>query len=459
LEKSDTTRGGGFVEGSGSVNRCAILWIEDDKIARMVLLRTHFYCLPVGLVSLLATGCYHSITAGSSHVCVLKGSDPYCLGTDPVGRFGNGVNGATGSSGLVRAASGMKFGSIGAGDSNTCGVNDKGAYCWGENSLGQSGLAALGTTPTLTAPPKDPVTPTGGGGRFVRISTGDTGTCALTDAGKLYCWGDNGNGQIGQGTYGPGSGYQGERCFSGRPCFLSPQEVPAPKGAAAFATISARQGTRCAVTKDNQLYCWGDPQFRQTGTPDSTPYTDSPTHSRDGMATAVVGAHSTCGLSAKGEALCWGMDDKVGNLGAPATQAVCGSQGLGNPPCSPTPTPVTGNHKFESRDGAVGIEEFTVCALDKKGLAYCWGNNSWGADPNKSHGRLGNDSSVDFSQEPVAVNGPDGKPGDALRFREIAVGSSYVCGIERGRRRIYCWGGDTSGAIYGSHPMLVAGHR
>jgi alpha-tubulin suppressor-like RCC1 family protein len=66
-------------------------------------------------------------------------------------------------------------------------------YCWGANLLGSCGTGL--TVDRLLVP-----TPITGAPPFVAVSAGDYHSCALTAAGTAYCWGDNEDGQVGDGT-------------------------------------------------------------------------------------------------------------------------------------------------------------------------------------------------------------------------------------------------------------------
>jgi alpha-tubulin suppressor-like RCC1 family protein len=85
---------------------------------------------------------------------------------------------------------------ITAGDNHTCAVeNDGDVYCWGQNNHGQFGN---GTTISTSTPSKvlfpDAAAP-------VTAITGSAyHTCAVLTDGTVYCWGYNGNGQLGNGT-------------------------------------------------------------------------------------------------------------------------------------------------------------------------------------------------------------------------------------------------------------------
>ena len=38
--------------------------------------------------------------------------------------------------------------------------------------------------------------------RFASLTAGTVYTCGLTSSGTAYCWGNNGSGQLGHGTFG-----------------------------------------------------------------------------------------------------------------------------------------------------------------------------------------------------------------------------------------------------------------
>ena len=134
-----------------------------------------------------------SLAAGGQHTCgLLPGGGVAC--------WGDGVldpSAITASVTLVKLSSG---------DGHTCGLTGGGeAWCWGNNAHGQLGNRTRRDSPT------DPVQVVGGLA-FRMLSTGGRHTCGLTSAGRAYCWGDNRNGQLGDGSQtranrtGPGAG-------------------------------------------------------------------------------------------------------------------------------------------------------------------------------------------------------------------------------------------------------------
>ena len=88
------------------------------------------------------------------------------------------------------------FSSLTAGEAFTCGLTSAGkAYCWGrgsENQLGH-GLGDLNTRTTPTPVDISVVS------SFEILSAGSRFVCGLTDAGLAYCWGEGGDGQLGNG--------------------------------------------------------------------------------------------------------------------------------------------------------------------------------------------------------------------------------------------------------------------
>jgi len=146
-----------------------------------------------------------------------------------------------GSPPILRAVpGGLTFRSLSAGN-HSCGLTPDGAaWCWGNNGAGQLGD---GSVVTATAPVR-----VAGGLTFSDISVGAYHTCGVTAAGAAYCWGDNGYGQLGTGT-------------------SAPSGVPAPvAGGIVFASVSAGGYFTCGIAVGGAAYCWGYNLYGQLGT-------------------------------------------------------------------------------------------------------------------------------------------------------------------------------------------------
>lgn len=90
-------------------------------------------------------------------------------------------------------ASALGAASVSAGGTHTCATLAGGVVCWGLNNEGQLGD---GTRTDRTTP----VSVIGMDMAVTSVSAGLRHTCALTVAGGVKCWGENGSGQLGDGT-------------------------------------------------------------------------------------------------------------------------------------------------------------------------------------------------------------------------------------------------------------------
>lgn len=289
---------------------------------------------------------------------------------------------------------------MGVGGDQTCGLShaNNGWYCWGDNQ--QGGLGDGTTTNRLT-----PVAVIGGPA-FATVSSGGINfVCGLTAAKAAYCWGNNAYGQLGDGT-------------------TTDRHTPvAVTGGLTFVTVTAGLNHTCGLTVDSLAYCWGRNLRGQLGVGvGDTTQRLIPVAVAGGLHFASLRAMAwhTCGVTGAGAAYCWGMNDS-------------GQLGDGTQIFRYTPVAVKGGLTFVTvstpADPDVSLSDggdgFHTCGLTSGGAAYCWGSNS--------SGQLG-DGTTTQSLIPVAVVGP--------LFAEM----SGACG-RTGAGAAYCWGYNAHGEV------------
>ena len=146
-----------------------------------------------------------AIAAGGFHTCVVTTAGGLkCWGNGEYGQVGDGTvgdgdpltldNQRLSPVQVIGLESGVAASA--AGSFHTCALTTAGGVkCWGQNDRGQLGDGqACGT-----ACP-GPVEVAGLDSGVAAIAAGSRHTCAVTTAGKVKCWGENGAGGLGDGT-------------------------------------------------------------------------------------------------------------------------------------------------------------------------------------------------------------------------------------------------------------------
>lgn len=138
-----------------------------------------------------------------------------------------------------------RSGAIAAGNVNACGLATDGtASCWGNNYEGQMGNGTSHPFGQNYRPPTEVP-----GIKFRSIWPGET-MCGIALDGQTYCWGHASQGSLGNGQDDAG----GPPATSNKQ--LTPALVAAPLGVS-FESIAIGDTGRCAKSTSNEVYCWG----------------------------------------------------------------------------------------------------------------------------------------------------------------------------------------------------------
>jgi alpha-tubulin suppressor-like RCC1 family protein len=368
---------------------------------------------------------FREVSAGGLHTCGVTSEDQaYCWGYNNYGQLGVGTTDGPElclslgcSTRPVAVLGGLRFRQVSAGEDHTCGITtDYLAYCWGLNYNGQlgDGTTIYRSTPVAVA----------GGLHFRQASAGHAHTCGLTTDNRAYCWGYNGDGALGNGTNtGPETGPYGT--YSSRPVAvlgtLAFRQVSSGGSHTCGVTTDNRAfcwgrngegqlgdstgvrrlgpspvaGTRhwrqvdagflhtCGVTMLNRAFCWGNGRDGELGN-GKTYLSFWPRAVSGGLSfeRVTAGDFHSCGETATNRAYCWGGNrNNYGQLGDGTT--------IGRL----TPVAVKGGLYFSE----VSAGGYHTCGKTSAGVGYCWGYNG--------PGQLG-DGSRTNRLRPRAVVGP-----------------------------------------------------
>jgi alpha-tubulin suppressor-like RCC1 family protein len=308
-------------------------------------------------------------------------------GSDPGGVSGSGGEaGSTGGGGAVPSTT-----PIALGWGHSCRIVDGSLVCWGDNGDGQIGD---GTTVKRSLP----VTVPGLTG-VVSLALGRAHTCALDSGGSVWCWGNGSFGQIGT---------------SDRLGSVIPVEVY--QGAVA---IAAGSDHTCAATGAGNVVCWGDNSAGQLGNGDAGPLSGEPVDV-EGLTSARTLASfggRTCAVTDDGGVSCWGH--ATGELAARVVS-------LGKV------APATGAMSVEGVSDAVSVAvgEQHVCAASADGSLRCWGDNLYG--------QLGTGDN-EARSTPVRVSAVTG-------VVQVVAGDVHTCARLEGGT-VSCFGGNEFGQL------------
>lgn len=145
------------------------------------------------------------IATGNTHTCVLLDSlDMKCWGRNERGQLGRTDTTEIGATDLPSDWSPIQLGysvrGITTSNIGTCALSELGVKCWGDNRFGQAGVKSPDNV-GLNVEPQDLDFIDFGGLQFETIVGGLAHYCGLTKGdGKILCWGDNRQGQLGFGN-------------------------------------------------------------------------------------------------------------------------------------------------------------------------------------------------------------------------------------------------------------------
>lgn len=322
--------------------------------------------------------------------------------------------------------SGSTWAHFAGGGGRYCGIREDGAmFCSSGNSMQQVGTDSDWAT----------VAPHNGYGF-------DAFACAIRRNGTLWCWGENGEGQLGNGT---------------RDSSMDPVQVGTDSD---WEHVRAAQEHACATKTDGTFWCWGNGSDGRFGDSVSESLVPTQIGSATDWELPIVGGRFVCGLKTNGRVECSG---RIENTGLPTAgdsstwrafdinglagrwcgvktdgslwcqgSNLWGESGSDGPPTSLELQRVGDDTDWRSVVASVAH----TCALREDGAAWCFGHNMLG--------QLG-----------IGNNGIKPTPAQVLQgtsFLDMTLGQAHTCGVSTAGT-LHCTGSNLVGLS--GHPAEI----
>jgi alpha-tubulin suppressor-like RCC1 family protein len=280
-------------------------------------------------------------------------------GANPYGQLGDGTTTSRTVSGWVADLTDVV--AVAAGRYHNLALDSDGqVWAWGRNNSGQLGDGTT-TNRLVPVPVNDPEVT-----RMVAISTGQFFSLALDSEGKVWAWGSNGSGQLGDGT----------TTYRSLPVQVDDTELTG------VVAVDAGLSHSLAIDSTGAAWAWGHNLSGQLGDGTRTDRLVPVRVNETGLTDVVVlagGAGHSLAIDSTGAAWAWGNNFE-GQLGD-------GTNANSTVPVRVADTRLTGVVAI-----AAGLSH--SLAIDSDGDAWGWGRNGWG--------QLGNGSRAN-SPIPVPV--------------------------------------------------------
>ena len=202
------------------------------------------------------------LSTGVAHTCALTSAETVlCWGNGFYGQLGSSSDGANRDAPLAVLTGGEEgdpllsgITQVASGASHTCALTFDGhVKCWGASyggALGDNGVVTADQSwfPVNVVGEDIDGSDSGNGllSNIVQITLGNQYACALNAEGKVWCWGDGGNGKLGTGS-------TGNKNY--------PVSVIAGSGSSSplsgMVEIASSSHTLCALSEEGRVQCWG----------------------------------------------------------------------------------------------------------------------------------------------------------------------------------------------------------
>ncbi|BDR52142.1 hypothetical protein KIM372_00490 [Bombiscardovia nodaiensis] len=247
-------------------------------------------------------GAYTQVSPGRDHTLAIgDNGTTYAWGANNSGQLGDNTTSNKLSPVAVQTPAGVyQFTQVSAGSGHSIGIGDNGqAYSWGSNQYGQLGTPAInvGSTSTVPVQVQLPV----GVSTFKQATATADWSLAISDTGRIYTWGYNGDYELGNGTTVNQS---------------LPAEPTIPSGIT-FTSVTTNSNSALSIGSNGSIYAWGYNASGQLGTGNqTTPTRPIVVNPKPGttFTKLLSGWKHAIGIASDGTIWTWG-DNQYGQLG------------------------------------------------------------------------------------------------------------------------------------------------